>query len=323
MTSREIVFRNLEHKDPPRPAFAYSGERCNDFASAGVAPPENWGQKRWIEGNVEYYNDEWGNLWHRFVGGSVKGEILQPVLQDWEDLETLECPDYDNPALYERAKTVFAASDDRFRLLSIGGWVFDNARYLRKLEVYLMDLIEHPDKVRRLNDKVAAAYEAKIYWAGRCGADGIFIGEDWGTQTGPLIGPEMWRSVFKSTYKRLLDQAHSYGLKVFMHSCGYNWQLLDDLIDVGIDCFQFDQPAAYDLPALAAKFRERGVSLFAPVDIQKILPTGDRHLIETEARRMVDLFRGMLIVKDYPDLPGIGVDPEWDDWAYRAFLEGF
>jgi hypothetical protein len=65
------------------------------------------------------------------------------------------------------------------RLAGIGGWVFDNARYLRKLENYLMDLA-------------------------------------------------------------------LYGMKVFLHSCGMNWKLVDDLLDCGIDCFQFDQPAVYD-----------------------------------------------------------------------------
>jgi hypothetical protein len=57
------------------------------------------------------------------------------------------------------------------------------------------------------------------------------------------------------------------------------------------------------------------------VDIQKILPTGDRALIEGGARRMIDLFEGGLICKNYPDLYGIGVTEEWDDWAYQAICE--
>jgi hypothetical protein len=54
------------------------------------------------------------------------------------------------------------------------------------------------------------------------------------------------------------------------------------------------------------------------VDIQKILPTGDRALIEAGAREMVDIFAGGLICKNYLDLAGIGVRPEWDQWAYEA-----
>ena len=136
-----------------------------------------------------------------------------------------------------------------------------------------------------------------------------------------LVGPAMWRDVFKPHYLRLTGAAHECGMKVFMHSCGYNWALIDDLVDSGIDCFQFDQPAAYDMPRLAEKFKERKVALYSPLDIQKILPTGRKDFIVTEARRMVDIFRGFLIVKDYPDLKAIGVRPEWDQLAYTTFLE--
>ena len=86
----------------------------------------------------------------------------------------------------------------------------------------------------------------------------------------------------------------------------------------GVDVFQFDQPALYDMPALAALFKERKAALWSPVDIQKILPTGDRALIEGFANQMIDHFNGFLICKNYPDLYGIGVKEEWDEWAYQA-----
>jgi hypothetical protein len=109
-------------------------------------------------------------------------------------------------------------------------------------------------------------------------------------------------------------------MKVIQHSCGYNWELIDDLCGAGIDCLQFDQPAIYDLPALAAKLRQHRVGLYSPCDIQKVLPTGDRVFIESETERLVNTFRGGFIAKNYNDLHGIGVEPEWDGWAYDTFL---
>ena len=108
----------------------------------------------------------------------------------------------------------------------------------------------------------------------------------------------MFRFYFKAEYTRLLSIAHEYGMKVLMHSCGSNWAIVDDLIDCGVDCFQFDQPAIYDMPKLAAKFRERKASLWSPVDIQKILPTGDKAYIESEAECMCKLFDGFLICQE-------------------------
>jgi uroporphyrinogen decarboxylase len=131
----------------------------------------------------------------------------------------------------------------------------------------------------------------------------------------------MFREFFKDLYTRLLSIAHDYDMRVLMHSCGRNWEIIDDLIDCGVNVFQFDQPALYDMPALAAKLTQRKAALWSPTDIQKILPTGDKEYIQQQTRHMCELFEGGLIAKNYPDLPGIGVKNEWDDWAYEVFCE--
>ena len=151
--------------------------------------------------------------------------------------------------------------------------------------------------------------------------DGVFFCEDLGVQDRVLIGPRMWDDIFRPLYERLTSRAHQHGMKVIQHSCGFNWELVDNLCGAGIDCLQFDQPAVYDMPALAAKLRRHGVGLYSPCDIQKVLPTGDRDLIVRETRRLVETFRGGFIAKNYGDLHGIGVMPEWDQWAYDTFVE--
>ena len=111
-------------------------------------------------------------------------------------------------------------------------------------------------------------------------------------------------------------------MKVIMHSCGYNYGFMEDLIDAGIDVFQFDQPDAYPTEVLAREFAHRAV-FYSPVDIQKVLPTGDRELIEKRAAEMCELFRaagGGWIAKDYGSYSDIGVETEWAGWA-QAVIE--
>jgi uroporphyrinogen decarboxylase len=321
MTSREIVLANLEHDAPPRPGLTFDRGRLNDMIACSPGPSASYTPRRWAHGPKEYYDDEWGSVWVRMVDGSLKGEIHEPVLTDWGQLDDLRLPDYEAPSRYARMAARFREERERFRLACIGGWIFDNARYLRRMEVYFADMALHPAELKRLHARVAEVYEAKILGAARAGADGIMIGEDMGTQQGLLFSPTMWREFFRDDYTRLFGLAHDCGMKVLMHSCGCNWEILDDLIDAGVDCFQFDQPALYDMPALAAKFRDRQVALWSPVDIQKVMPTGDRAFIEAEAERLVRLFAGGLLLKNYGDLHGIGVEEAWDDWAYARILE--
>jgi uroporphyrinogen-III decarboxylase len=254
------------------------------------------------------------------ANGSAGGEIYKPALDDWRKLKTLRLPDFDDPRRYSHVKSAFDEFPDKFRLANMPGWVFATSRYLRKMEVYFIDLIEYREEIDRLHEMVTDLYLKVIRLYAQSGAEGIFFCEDLGVQDRTLISPAMWRDVFRPHYMRLTGAAHECGMKVFMHSCGYNWDLIDDLVTAGIDCLQFDQPAVYDMPALAAKFRKLKVALFSPVDIQKVMPTGNRSLIESEAGRMVNTFRGFLIARNYGDLPGIGVKPEWDMWAYKAIL---
>jgi uroporphyrinogen decarboxylase len=311
----EIIKANVEHTGPSRCGLTFTGERINDVYGVGLRP-YGYEQKRWIEGEMEYYDDEWGNLWVRMVGRSAKGEIRKAAIEEWSQLDDFVPPNYEHPSVAQRAKEAFNLETDKYKLAHIGGWIFDNARYLRKLEIYLADMALYPDELKRMHSIVEKVYEQKIHIAGEAGAHGIFIGEDMGTQTGLLFSPAMFREYFKTMYTRLFSIAHDYDMPVFMHSCGYNWEIIPDLIDAGVNVFQFDQPAVYDMNALAALFKERKATLWSPIDIQKILPTGDREVIRAGAEEMYRLFGGFLICKDYPDLPGIGVDPDWDQWGY-------
>lgn len=318
LTPREIVIQNIEYRCAERIGLNFDRERRNDFAGAGIA--HSFTPKVWVEGNVEYSNDLWGNVWHRIVGMSQGGEVFKPILESWEQLDGLKLPDLDNPAYYQGARDLAASGTDRFKLGWLPGWPFATCRYMRKMEIYFIDLIEYRERIDVLHDRVTSLFERVIDRYGEAGMDGVMFCEDLGIQDRTLMSPEMWRDVFRPLYERLTRRAHRRGMKVIQHSCGYNWLLVDDLCQAGIDCLQFDQPAIYDQPALAAKLRTHGVGLFAPCDIQKVLPSGDQSLIERESRRLVETFRGGFIAKNYPDLAGIGVTPEWDQWAYAEFL---
>ena len=323
MTSREVIRAILNGGPAPRIGFGFGGGRRNDFCGCGPTPSKTWESKQWVDGNFEYHTDEWGNVWYRVLGMSKGGEIFRPALEDWSQLDSYVLPDLDDPARFEQARQVFANDKERYRVGSLPGFTFNICRYLRKMEMYFQDLILEREHIDLLHERVTSLVERIIVLHAQAGADGVSFCEDWGTQDRLLVSPGMWRDIFKPLFRRLCHTAHDHGLHVIMHSCGNDRDILGDLAEVGIDCFQFDQPALYGLEWLADKLNTLRVCLYSPVDIQRIMPTGDRALIEGNAREMVDLFgRGPgLIAKNYGDLAGIGVQPEWDQWAYDAFVD--
>ena len=135
MTPRDIVLANLNHTGSPRPGMTFDGDRVNDMLGVGIGASQNYTRKRWTEGAKEYYDDEWGNLWVRFVGGCANGEVVTAALPSWDGLDALKMPDYEDSSRYESMKETFAQPTDKFKLAHIGGGIFDNARYLRTMEV--------------------------------------------------------------------------------------------------------------------------------------------------------------------------------------------
>lgn len=323
MNSREIIKLNLSGGGAERFGLNFSAGRINDFVSAGPGPSSSWLQKRWQEGDIEYYDDEWGNVWYCMPGVNRRGEIHRPAFADWGQMKDWRLPDYDNPARFQKVKSAFEAQPDKYRLGGLPGFPFAISRYMRKMEIYFQDLILERENIDELHEKVTGLLERMIIRYAEAGADGVSFAEDWGIQDRLLISPGMWREIFKPLYCRLCAVARQKGLSVLMHSCGYNWAILDDLAEAGINAFQFDQTDVYGLDRLAGKLNSIGVCLWSPVDIQRILPTGNRALIEQSAEKMVELFFGRnkrFIAKNYPDLKGIGVTEESDRWAYEKFV---
>ncbi len=323
MNSYEIVKRNVLLQNPPRIALNLGDKAFSDFLWSGLDTQVIYTQKRWKEKNFEFYDDIWGNIWHRIEGMSVGGEIFKPAIEDLSQFASFKVPDLLNDKVYEAAQKTYQNDKEKYHLFFIIGFPFSICRYLRKMEIYFQDLVLERENIDKLHAIITDLLENIIIKASKAGAHGIFFCEDWGIQDRTLIHPDMFREIFKPLFKRLCGTAHQHGLDVFMHSCGYNWEILGDLAESGVNVFQFDQPALYGIGRLAKRLKELRVCLMSPVDIQRILPTGNKQLIEKSAEEMCDLFgrkNGGFIATRYSDLKGIGVQPEWDEWGVETFL---
>jgi len=323
MDSREIVLRTLRFESPPRIAMALPAPYPNDFCFAGIGPDPAHPDGEWrqmADGHWERV-DEWGNTWSRLEGIS-KGEVTRGAVEDWHALERIELPDYNLAERYAGARRRFAENPDRFRVGFIPGFPFNIARKMRRLDRFLMDVLTEPERSVRLLGMVEEQMHHAIRRLAEAGADAVMFPEDWGTQDRLLVRPELWRRMFRGGFERLCRTAHEAGLFVIMHSCGYIREVMDELVEAGIDAFQFDQPELYGLENLAKDFAGR-VTFWCPVDIQKSLQSRDEKVIENAARRMVELLGsngGGFIAGYYGSNEAIGLDPKWQDVACRAFV---
>lgn len=319
-TSREIVYQTLAFESPERIAHSFPpsdliGVDCQ--ARTHATPWRQISPNRWER------IDEWGNTWGR-VDPTSKGEVTKGVIESVDDLDRYEFPDYSRPEDYQVVVEARRQHPDNWLIGNMPGFTFNIARKMRKLDQYLMDLALEREAIHRFHDRIDRVLEAMIRNYAEAGVDSIMFPEDWGTQTQTLISPKMWREEFYPRFCKLCALAHEHDIRVFMHSCGKIGAIVPDLIQAGVDLFQFDQPDLHGIDQLAKYQETSKITFWSPVDIQSTLQTRDEAIIRAKAREMLDKLwggRGGLIAGFYPDNASIGLDPKWQEIASEAFLE--
>jgi uroporphyrinogen decarboxylase len=109
--------------------------------------------------------------------------------------------------------------------------------------------------------------------------------------------------------KRLVDQAHAFGLKVIHHSCGAVRELIPDLIGIGVDTLHPIQALASGMEASSLKrdFGDR-VSFCGGIDAQELLVRGTPEAMRNKVRELRRLFPTGLVLSPsheaiLPDVP--------------------
>ena len=329
MKSKEIIERIINHDNPPRVGLDFHGDNPRDMLhvpSAVITRPEGssleaWGRDPALAAQVPGFSGEirltpMGDIYGRF-NQKTKGECIKGALQDgWENLDNFILPIIDEAKDREFEQAGWAGSD-KFVMGYLPVAIWSPLRDSRHIDQALMDTILEPENIKAFLDKTTGLSVEIIRRAHKNGLQGLLIADDLGTQIDLFFSPETFKTIFKPYYKKLADELHNRGMKFFMHSCGKVYKIVDELIDAGIDVFQFDQPELSGSETWAREFGSKA-AFYCPVDIQKIMASGKEKLIKDGALNMVTQFKkygGSLIAKDYPTWDDLDILPEWQQWA--------
>lgn len=316
MTSREIVIKTFEFKNPERLALDLPTLGITDFYWLPILPQKNWQPS--VEGE-----DEWGSIWKKageFDGGY--GRLVKPFLETWDNLAKLKPPDL-GEYRFDLAKFIVDSKrvEDKFKWGFGGLRLFERMHFLRGLDNLLIDLAEGKKECEILADIVTEYNLKLIEFAGEVGADGIVDCDDWGVQDRLLISPDLWRKFFKPRYAKMIKKAKQYNLKTMLHSCGYIVDIISDLIEIGLDGIDMDQQENMGLKNLSNRFAGK-ITFQCPVDIQKMGKMEDKEIEEYVRNLIRYLYKdGGLIAKEYGDPDRIGVKREQNIVMGKAFIK--
>ena len=119
--------------------------------------------------------------------------------------------------------------------------------------------------------------------------DIFFMGNDFGSQTVPLMSPEMFDRFMKPHLKRLCDLGHSYGLKTQMHCCGGIYELIPSMINAGIDSLHAVQTSCrgMDIGRLKSEFGDK-IIFNGGIDSHHTLMEKDTAGVKEDTRRVLE-----------------------------------
>jgi uroporphyrinogen decarboxylase len=232
--------------------------------------------------------DVFGVVWDRSVDkdiGIVEGCVLsEPTLKGYAFPNPLDSRFFaDIPAK-------IAKYPDRFRVFYVGFSLFERAWTLRGMENLMMDFIDHPGFVHELFGAIADYNLAQVREALTYDIDAVYFGDDWGQQHGLIMGKPFWDEYIKPQLQRMYGLVRGAGKFQMIHSCGDVDELFDDLVGLGLNCFNPFQPEVMDTTALLEKYRGR-LAFHGGLSTQRILPYGTEAQVREESRRLLALGR--------------------------------
>ncbi len=238
----------------------------------------------WVEIAPGHWRDEWGVVWNRTIDEDI-GVVENRMLPE-ASLAEFCTPEPRAPELLAAYPLFVEQNPGRYRIASLGMSLFERAWTLRGMDGLLMDMLERPEFVHGLFERITEYNLAQIDLALSFDIDAVWFGDDWGSQSGLIMGPALWREFLKPYVTRMYQRVKQHGKTVAIHSCGDVKELLPGLVEAGLDIFNPFQPETLDVFETKRRFAGR-LSFWGGISVQRLLPHGTPAEVRRETKELL------------------------------------
>lgn len=126
--------------------------------------------------------------------------------------------------------------------------------------------------------------------AARGKLDLIHMDEDAGSNDRLLVSPPMWRRFYRPNWQLVCDLIRDHGVKIWMHSCGYCRDIIEDFVEMGIDVLNPipEYVRGNDHGELKRIYGDR-ICFDGGVDHPDVMVGGSVDQVEDEVKRVMDV----------------------------------
>ena len=273
--------------DPPVIKALYGDISYADFVEKedldGITCLEDQ-KKRDLGGSI--YRDEWGIIWK--IEPSGLSYPFEGPIKSEKDLDKYRPPD---PNASWRLATL-GKYVKRFKgkkaIVFLGHEAFEFSHYLMGgMDKLFMNYILEPALVKRLSEMISQ-YKCKVLDnAAEVGADILLTGDDYAGRKGSFISPAHFKQFVQPYLQKAVGVAKKNNVPFIKHTDGNLREILDMIIDTGIDALDPIEPmAGMDIGQTKEKYGER-ICVIGNVDCTEVLPHGTKEDVEGAVKETI------------------------------------
>ena len=344
LTSRERIMAALEHKEADRvpmwenywestiARWKQEGlpEAADPVSYFGLDPTHATGIDWTLQFPEETVEETDEYILSRTANGtlskSLKGRETTPYWSDfqlrdrasWEELKPRMMWTETRIDL-EKAKASYEAQKDLLQIYVPACVGFEKFKYAMGMEGILIAFAEDPELVREMCMSTAElAINGLEYLLEKGFAfDAAFVTEDNGFRDRTFVSPRTYREVVLPCQKLFCEFCHARGIKVLLHTCGQNTDLVPLYIEAGFDCLNPLEVKAGMAPVQLKKEYGEILALWGGIDVRAIVHP-DPSVLEEEVKTKVPLLKkggGYVFASDHSIPDNVSLD------RYKRMLE--
>ena len=262
-----------------------------------------------------HFKDEWDIT--RVSYDDYPNAVGHPV-QDEADLKKIKMPDPDADYRFDDIRAAMDELQGEQAVVIRLRDVFSQPRDLMGFENFLMGFYTQPDLVSRIME-MSVDYNSRLAENVKSlGGEIIVVGDDIADSSSLLLSPELYREMVKPHFNRLIRKFKDLGLYVIKHTDGNIMDVIEDLVDSGIDCLDpIDPLAGMDIRTVKEKYGSR-ICIKGNLDCVKTLVDKSPEDVVKETKQCIlDASVGGGHIISSSNSIHAGINPV----NYRVFLE--
>jgi uroporphyrinogen decarboxylase len=205
------------------------------------------------------------------------------ILKTSKDLDTYPWPEYENVDYSSIIEAKKYLPPGMKVIAGTEGGIYEETWLTIGFETTMLAIIEKPDFIKEVFSRIGKFHLKmfeKLAQFDHVGA--LWLGDDIAYAEGLIMAPDYLRKWIFPWYERFADVAKRHNIPFLFHSDGNLWQVMEDLIHIGVNGLHPIEPKAMDVRELKEKVGNR-LCILGTVDLDYPLSRGT----PKEVREMV------------------------------------